>query len=142
MKNLWPESFHESTLPSVKTILEEQASLLAKLTGDMVFAEVVEDLLSPVALTGKFSYRFNIIGKFLDNYKFRVMTFSHDITLYPIKFILDEQLGEELGIEPDPITGGHIMQIEDPEEVEIFLKSVLSSKRIQDVVGSILKLSK
>jgi hypothetical protein len=141
MKNLWPESFEENPLPSAKVILEEQAKLLSKLTGDIVFAEVVEVPPQLARLDGEFCFRFNIVGKFVGNYRFRVLDFAHDITLYPIQFLLDSQLGEELGIQGD-LYDKYTTKVDTPEELETFLKAVLTSKRVQNVVGSILKLSK
>ena len=141
MKNLWPDSFEENTKASARSMLEEQAKLLPKLTNGVVFAEVAElDKMTALgeSMNDEFSYRFNILGKFLEGYKFQVMMFSHDITLYPVRFRLDEQLATELGIS-DPLRR---TEISEPDELEKFIGTVLTSNRIKDVVGSILKLSK
>ncbi len=141
MKNLWPDSFAENTKPSAKSLLEEQAKLLPKITNGIVFAEVVElDRVESIreAMYNEFCYRLNIRGKFLEGYSFKVMSFSHDITLYPVEFHLDEQLAEELRIR----SAFNTKKIDNPEELERFLGMVLTSNRIKNVVGSILKLSK
>lgn len=114
---------------------------MSKLTGDIVFAEVITDDFAQRKTLGEFGFQFNIVGKLLDGYKFTVMRFAHDITLYPVQFFLDSQLGEELRIKTSA-NQRYIKKIEDPDKLEEFLKSVLTSKRIRDVIGAILKLSK
>jgi hypothetical protein len=140
MKNLWPESFEENPRQSPKVIFEEQAKLLPKITGDIVFAEVVDEhsILLP-GIEGEFRYRFNIVGKFIGDYRFRVLSFAHDIALYPVNFNLDGELGKELGMD---IKSQYKKNIGSPEELEEFLGQILKSKRIQQVIGSIIKLSK
>ena len=141
MKNLWPDSFEENTKLSAKNLLEEQAKLLLKITNGVVFAEVVEmSQLDAIqySINDDFTYSFNIRGKFLEGYSFKAMWFSHDVTLYPVNFRLDEQLAREFEIQ-DPLKRRRIV---DPDKLETFIGEVLTSKRIKNVVGSILKLSK
>ncbi len=142
MKNLWPEVFQENTKLSAKSLLEEQAKLLGKITGGIVFSEVTAMSALDAALEsikGEFVYRFDIMGKFLENYRFNVLCFSHDITLYPVKFRLDEKIAKELGI-GSKYDRTH--NIGSEEELEKFISSVLTSERVKDVVGSIMRLSK
>ena len=136
MKSLWPENFEENPQRTPKSIFEEQAKLLPKITGDIVYAEVVPEDLS--ANYGEFCYRFVLIGKFI-NYTFKVLTFTHDIALYPVKFNITEfdmELSDELELRVGPI------EKRSPEELEEFLGEILKSKRIRQVIGSIIKLSK
>ncbi len=110
----------------------------------MVFAEISElDMIHiPGAFLDKsdFCYRFDIRGKFLDQYRFNVLFFYHDITLYPVKFYLDEKIGSELGIKKSGF--GYIQQMDSPDNLESFLQAVLRSERVKNVVGSIMRLSK
>lgn len=144
MKNLWPDAFSENDLPAAKSLLEEQAKLLFKLTNGTVYAAVSElsalDSI-PSSMRNDFSYRFDIRGKFLEGYRFTALLFSHDITLYPVKFRVDEKIGAELGIKKN-IIEGFMTQIDTPEALETFLGRVLSSERLKTVVGSIMRLSK
>jgi hypothetical protein len=143
MKTLWPEHFEENSKPSAKNLLEEQANLLAKITDGIVSAEVIElDKLNAMRddVSNEFCYRFNIVGPYLQGYKFKVMSFSHDITLYPVVFSLDEELGKELDIK-EPF-GGYKATVADPIGLEAFIGCVLTSQRIKNVVGSIMRLSK
>jgi hypothetical protein len=109
----------------------------------MVFAEVSElGLLDffPSPVGNDFCYRFDIKGKFVDKYRFNVFFFAHDITLYPVKFHLDEKIGLELGLQKTAF--GYDAIVASPEEMETFLQAVLTSERVKNVVGSIMQLSK
>lgn len=138
MKNLWPESFSESDIKAAKIILDEQATLLNKITGGIVDAGVAE--LSNMeksmnSVASDFSYSFNLIGRYIENYTFRVFIFWHDIGLYPVAMRMDEHLAKELNLPTS-------LKISDQEQFLTFLERALQSKRIKNVVASILSLSK
>ena len=143
MTNYWPQMFEENNRLSAKNLLEEQARLLPKLTGDMVYAEV-SDMTDFDAfdknVQNDFNYRFDILGKFLSNYRFNVCCFSHDITLYPVKFNIDEIVAKELNISRS--FEGYIHSINDEEALKTFIGKVLTSERMKMVIGSIIGLSK
>lgn len=142
MKNLWPEKFEENSKPTAKSILEEQAKLLYKITNGIVDASIAEmEKIDAVFkdMDNEFAYRFDIYGKFLGGYRFNVLMFCHDITLYPVKFRLDEKIAAELSTQGSSF---RTITIDTPEDLEPFLASVLRSERLQNVVGSIIRLSK
>lgn len=145
MKNLWPGKFEENKELSAKTILEEQAKLLPTLTDGVVFAEVspmnrMDKLSRPI--TDDFIFRFDLCGNFLENYRFNVLVFSHDITLYPVKFLIDERIAKEIGLPEDSFGDTERVKIvNSSEELESFLHTILNSERIKNVVGSIVRLS-
>ena len=66
--------------------------------------------------------------------------FSHDITLYPVKFRLDEKIGAELGVQR--LSGRYVMTVETPEQLQEFVSRVLNTERMKAVIGSIIRLSK
>lgn len=144
MQNMWPESFPENDKIAAKNLFEEQAKLLAKLTNNVVFAEVSElpELDAALALLkNDFAYRFDLFGKFLGSYRFNVLMFSHDITLYPVRFRVDEQIGAELKL-PRQLGNGYGAKIDTPEALHQFAAQVLNTERLKSVVGSIIRLSK
>jgi len=122
--------------------LEEQAKYLPTLTDGIVAAEVKEIssieayTRDSLPLNVDFNYRFQLIGKFVKEYRFKVMSFSHDITLYPVSFKVDSEIGKELKLGDGPVL------VETPEKLEEFVRSVLTSQRLRTVVGSIMRLSK
>jgi hypothetical protein len=142
MRNLWPEQFDLAAVKSTKSLLGEQASFLAKLTGGIVDAEVVEvgymdAKFRGLPTNGEFLYSFELVGRFVDNYRFRVFYFWHDIGLYPVTFKLDDQVVAELGWSPDGLISAR-----DEENAEEIIGMVFGSLRLKRVVGSIMSLSK
>ena len=143
MQNMWPENFAENDKVAAKNLFEEQAKLLPKLTNGVVFAEVaeLEDLdMTMQYLTNDFAFRFDLYGKFLSKYRFNVLMFSHDITLYPVKFRIDEKIGAELGVQK--LSNRYMMTVETPEQLQEFVSRVLNTERMKAVIGSIIRLSK
>ncbi|MBU2620833.1 MAG: hypothetical protein KKD92_00755 [Proteobacteria bacterium] len=137
MKNLWPEEFKPKEIKPAKAIIDEQAKLLPKITGDMVYAQVKK--LRPIEANqldhqNDFSYSFYLVAKFLQGYSFKVLVFSHPITMYPVKITLDELIADE-------IQSNREFEIKDENEFISILGKVLTSDRIMDVVGSIIRLS-
>jgi hypothetical protein len=143
MKNLWPSKFEPNTQRAPKAILEEQAGFLVKVTGGIVSAEV-----SPInqidafsyGLANDFVYRFDIVGSFIDNYKFTVLRISHDIALYPVKVLIDENIGSELQGTKSLL--GFQRTSNSPDDFESLLEQVFQSERMKSIVGSIISLSK
>lgn len=144
MKNLWPTEFEASDLPTTKELLEEQARLLPQLTNDMVHADIVQmDELDMIryGLSNDFGYRFDIRGKFLKDYRFNLFSFSHDITLFPVVFKLDEKIADEVIGKQGPLSAGK-MVVKNIHELENLLSSVFGSARLKAVISSIMRLSK
>lgn len=137
MKNLWPEDFKSKEIKSAKAILDEQSKLLPKITGDMVYA-LVKKMRAIEAMRvdhkNDFSYSFLLLAKFLEGYSFKVLDFSHPITMYPVKVTLDELLADEVQSDQE-------FEIQNENEFISILGKVLTSERIKDVVGSIIRLS-
>jgi hypothetical protein len=81
-----------------------------------------------------FKFSFLMKGKFLRNYSFKVFDFSHDITMYPIKMSLDELIAHELNVDES-------LEIMNEDEFVNILGKILSSERINDIIGSIIRIS-
>jgi len=139
MKNLWPESFKEPDIELPKGIFEQQAKLLPKLTGDFVYAEVLE--LSGLTaqyegIRNTFVFAFYLKGSFLENYSYKILSFSHDIPIYPILMAINSEILNELGMKDARI------EVESFEQLELLLQAILKSKRVSEVIGAIIKMSK
>jgi hypothetical protein len=142
--SLWPDAFEENTQTSAKQLFEEQAKLLPKLTRDLVCAsvETVHASDTPSAqIDNEFVYRFVLTSKFLDNYRFIVLYFSHDITFYPVRFMFDEKIGMEVGASKD-IYDRWFDSADTPKSLERLLERVLKTERLKAIIGSIMRLSK
>ncbi|MBU8730442.1 hypothetical protein KM915_10290 [Cytobacillus oceanisediminis] len=141
MKSLWPSSFDEQNSQTPQEILEQQAKFLPKITEDMVVAvleEVEEDFFDKMieGLKGDFFYQFLLKSKFLPNYHFRVMTFSHEITIYPIYIRFEDEIKKELALQ------ARTLVINNEEEFIQLIEKLFNSERMKKVIGAMIKLAK
>ncbi len=139
MDSFWPVNFEAANLKTPKEILEGQMAILPKLTKNLVYADLEElnEVQKIKILPNGFQYSFVIRGNYLENYKFKVFSMSHDIIFYPVSVFLDNDIKTELEM-------SHLSMVErlhSEEEFTTFLKKVLKSKKVSTVIGSIIKLS-
>jgi len=151
MENLWPETFHEEgdDFLTPKEILEQQAKMLPKLTGDIVHANIRQ--IEPMESfelgieEGHLAYEFKIVGKFLEQYSFRAFVVSHDIGIYPLSIHMEVELAKEVKGQLESVLSQRIRQkfsVSNQEEFTGLLGQILKSNRIKKVINSIIKLSK
>jgi hypothetical protein len=141
MVGLWPSEFKGNDLVSVKDFLEGQADELPNITGKMVYAKVEEGGQGIPFINNEFVYRFELGGYYLENYRFRVFIFSHDILLYPVKFLLDEELSREFGYNGG-VVGSCIYTAKNYDEMVELMGRIFKSRRVNLVVGSIMQMSR
>ncbi len=137
MNNLWPKEFKTKTITPAKQILEEQAKMLPKLTGDKVFARITSmTAFDAMDLhdSHDFKFSFLLLGKFLHRYSFKVFNFSYDISLYPLKITPDELISKELGLDSSVV-------VNDETGFTVLLNQIFNSDRIKDIIGSIMTIS-
>jgi hypothetical protein len=139
MGNLWPERFEETKRRTAKEILEEQAQYLPKLTGDLVYAWIESESTAEGFLRGikgNFVFSFGIKGKFVPKYRYIIFYFAHDLDIYPVDIaLLDEKICQELKIEQKP-------EVNNEDEFIKLLERIFHSKRLGDIIGSMMTLSK
>ena len=139
MKNMWADSYVKKEISTPKEIVQQQAKLLPQITGDLVYAEVVqitENIFNKkYTRVYDFNYSFVIKGKFLNNYKYTAFWFRHDIKIYPVIFDLDTDIKKELGL------ASYVKANDETEFMEI-LENILKSQTMSDIVTSIMNLSK
>lgn len=138
--NLWPEFESFSDFKTPKEILEQQAKFLPKLSGEIIYAEIIDvsydEYIVGEAEEGEFSYKFVLKSKFMDKYQFEIFTMSHDISIYPVRITLDSSTKQELGI-----TTRYANAATEDQFIKL-LSNILHSKRIKTVISSLIKLSK
>lgn len=137
MINLWPKEFKELDSKSAKEILDEQSGLLPTLTGDMVYAEINE-MNSLEAIINNhndndFRYTYNLKGKFLTNYSYKILSFSNNIRLYPVLVTIDENIVKELNFKSNNII------LNNQSEFESILGQILQSNYLMETIGAIMK---
>ena len=165
MDNLWPKEFKTLDITAPKDILEEQCGYLKQLTGDKIIARVAEVAILPFSLLKKtqkglygekffsdrkdalFNYEYFITSIHTPNYKFQIMYLSYGIPYYPLFIQLDESIGEELNNNKDisgiDISTNHPAQIviNSQEEFILILSNVLASKKVTNVINTLLTIA-
>jgi hypothetical protein len=132
MADLWPNDLGLVDIKSPLSILKDQAAMLGQKTQMIVKAEVGRGNLEYYYRTAainkedlkKFLYEFYIVAPVLENYRYRLFSIIHDVDLYPVEFLLDVEIEEE-------IIG---------EEVD--LRFALSESQFIDMLGHILNSNK
>ncbi len=141
MENLWPKTFTDVNINEPpKDMLEQQAKFLETVTEGQVYAEVLEIESfdsSQRYLQHDFVYSFYIRAKYIEKYSYRVFLFYHDIPFFPVVFLLDDDIDQELGIETSKER-----KVNSFEKLNELLKHVFNSKKVKEIVGSLIRLSK
>jgi hypothetical protein len=140
MDNLWPADFQEVEVVKPLDIIKKQADYLSTITNKMVYGEV-EDSEGLEFIEGgfgfySFNYRFLIKSKYVDKYSFRVLSFAHDIPIYPAIILLNDNIKKELDF------NSRAVKSDNSESLTNLLKDILHTKKLREVVGSLITLSK
>jgi hypothetical protein len=83
-KSLWGDLTELAIVPTPKTILEEQASLLGEATGGMLIGVVEE-----AGQTRRFSYSLNVVVPALNNYTYEILRVSYPLEMYPVSLVAE-----------------------------------------------------
>ncbi|OPY76044.1 MAG: hypothetical protein A4E64_01694 [Syntrophorhabdus sp. PtaU1.Bin058] len=148
MKNLWPDSFKAVDVQRPDAILVEQAKFLSTITEGLLYA-MVETMSKAEIVTihsklFDFGYKLSIGAKNLDRYKYRVLSMSYGVPIYPCYIMLDQDIFMELRRDFGQtltLTGMSI-KVENGESLVDLLSLVFKSKKVDQVVSSLLTLSK
>ncbi|MCP4213909.1 MAG: hypothetical protein GY765_04590 [bacterium] len=133
--NLWGD-ISPATEETPIFILKEQASLLGKLTKNILEGKVRVDQ-GPISLKIKPSAlpqtgivcRLSVVAKALDSYQFQILTVQYSMTMYPL---LIKDSTKESGA----------VTCADSKEFIKELGKILSSEAVQKVISSLLRQSK
>jgi hypothetical protein len=143
MTDLWPNDLATVATKPPLTILKEQASLLGAKTKNIVGASVVRavrtiDIVSAMnGVVKPFCYNFIITSPALGNYTYRLFVVSYDIGIYPVEFMVDRAIAQEiLGDQADE-RNQRLIASDEQEFIEI-LSRILNSEKTRQVIRAIL----
>ncbi|MEF9952656.1 MAG: hypothetical protein RR898_06860 [Clostridium sp.] len=155
MENLWGEiDFSEFEIAnSPKQILEQQSQYLEEFTKGNLYCIVEEDELEnlqPVLDESDetfFYYSFFLKSRKLKNYRYKILCFEHDITIYPLTIILDSLILKEIKnkIEfsiKDKVIANELVIVNNEDEFKKVLKLTFNSHRMKNILESIIILSR
>jgi hypothetical protein len=140
MDNLWPNFDEIQKIKTPKEVLEEQGKILPKLTNGYVYSTIDPSTLFNTDFTINtkydFTYDFNIKGRDVENYKFKLFTIGHTISIYPIRMRLDPEIRKEIGLKNLDVI------IDNNNDFVNILREILNSDRLKYVIASIISLSR
>ena len=134
--DLWPTDIEKpSNVKSPLFICREQAALLSSKTNNIIGAEV-NQIDFPVP--ADFTYGFFIVSNSL-NYRYKLFSIAHDISLYPVKIFCDRDIISEIRKNK---TIFDYETIENEEDFISFLRGILNSQKTKRVIGNLLRIAK
>ncbi len=134
-RSLWGEIPSETTVRTVRYLLEEQGEILTKATnkvlrGHVTFGKYTAQLRDA---GHDFIVRFYIVASLLDSYQYGVMTVYHGVAIYPAT--VESEALEATGF------SGHRRKVRDEEEFLGVVSEILTSETVRSVVAALLAQS-
>jgi len=141
MVNLWPAELEVTKLIPPVTILRQQASMLGQLTSNRVLGDVkARDEEGDV-----FTYDFYIVAPSLNNYRYKLLTISHSVDLYPVIIKVEESIYKEIPQFDNKVAStvfekkiGMSLQLDsEPKFIEA-LRAIFNSSKAKRVISALL----
>lgn len=82
-----------------------------------------------------FKYELYLSANQFENYKYRILFAGYDISGYPVKVVVEQDIADELNQKED---SGYIYKAESKEELEALLLRILNSKVVKKVVQGLI----
>lgn len=152
MENLWGNLNDADDFKVAKSILDEQALFIAKMTKNTLYSEVLIDNTYKDEISDtddkKFYYKLVIRSEFLNHYEFKVLTIKHDLLQYPLEIILPKEIAEDLRETPDvsdKLTYTSLVEYclvaNNEQEFIDYLRHILKSKNLMQIIKALYKMS-
>jgi len=136
--DLWPDKIAVEKLITPVTILRQQASLLGKKTKNIVQGEV-EDLRA--FNLNDFKYAFYFVAPALENYRYKLLDIFYELSLYPVKIDVEEEVYEEMPDKYINIFKHESIIANSEEEFMEILKVIFNSEKVLRVISVLLSQS-
>ncbi|MDD2754011.1 MAG: hypothetical protein PHS80_00655 [Methanothrix sp.] len=133
MESLWPDEIASSEqVRSPVQILKEQASLLGKMTKNILLGEI------QAVPTGQpnSAYAFNILAPSLRNYRYSLFTINYNIlNIYPVYIVLDDEIFKEIYSYKSE---NKAIKIDYENEFITTLKNIFRSNKVKQILTSLM----
>gem|GEM_PF-1953581 len=160
--NLW-HKFNDVPTISALQILKKQGDYLLEMTYDLVYGDVeniTTEKMDGSYQSYEFSHRFVLKSKIRDDYKYELLSIHYDISLYPMTIKIDKDVSTEIAKSLHGYENGIIGLNEDADENQAFdiknmarfdiedsvrfvylLEKIFSTKKVENVIVSLMNLS-
>lgn len=140
MLDLWPNDLELPVVKSPVAILREQAALLGKKTNN-----VVEATVKNTTQQGKVTFEYQLFLKSQTiGYSYRVLAIVYTVDFYPVAFILDADVQEELvakkilGQYETTIDNRASIRVNSEDEFLNLLGEILKTRKVRQVIVALL----
>lgn len=152
MENLWGNLDDVKDFKIAKTILEEQALYVAKMTKQTLYAEVfVDNSYKDEILSSddkNFYYKLVLKSEYLNKYEFRVLTIKHNLLQYPLEIIIPTDIAQDLKSVSEVseklgynASFENSLEAKNEDEFIFYLGHILKSKYLIQVIKALYKMS-
>lgn len=133
-------NFTESEREYPEVIVERAIKGFSKATSHLCDIQISRVSEFAGDLYVDFEFRVLLLSNTIDTYKFEIFRFGYNVDIFPVFSILDENIFEEL-TQRKMIPKQKTNQ-QDEEAFQNLLDNIFKSKRFQEVVSGLMKISK
>lgn len=132
MKDFWPDNYSKVAGKTPGSILQKQATLLGEKTKHQV-EPVVEKSRALFQDENSLRHRLWLTIPALPKYSYGHFTMMHGADFYPVLFLVDEEMKQELL--PEQIVRNRLLTVESEEQLGPVLEGIFNAKETERVVG-------
>lgn len=150
MSDFWGD-FTPKVIQTPSAILNEIANELSAITNKFVYVEVsqfkenIYDEYGFIIEGHKFSFKFTIKSKYMENYSFNAFSIHHDIISYPVIIKIDPAIGnsisEKIRSFYNPNVEGELI-VESEDDFKKLMKIILQSNKLREIINILYSISK
>lgn len=152
MDNLWGNLDDVKDFKIAKSILDEQALYIAKMTKQTLYAEVlIDNSYNDEILSSddkNFYYKLVIKSEYLNKYEFKVLSIKHNLLQYPLEVFIPSDIAEDLKeiqemkdrLNKSPYLETTLVAKNENEFI-LYLGHILKSKNLMQVIKALYKMS-
>lgn len=121
---------------------------LKKINAGMRFQ--VQSVLGDVSEENIFTYEFYVTSKRTPKYKFRAFLMYHNISIYPVTFVIEEGIASEIfganenesdGENEESGSNNYIVSVEDEQHFLALFSQIINSNRLTEVIKNLIRLN-
>ena len=125
MYDFWPDDIKPDDMDAPVKILKENAASLYDLTNGVLRAHIKTRYMRD-----EMRHSLEIVSSRMDDYSYELLKVSHELDMYPLTIIHWNSEGDTVEVEA-----------EDEKEFVQALKTILSSKETNEILGKLLAQS-
>lgn len=143
--NFFELGFAEPDTEFPTKILQGAVDEFFKATQGLAELRLVEitgtEKITEMHLKNDFVFKVLLMSEYLPGYSFKVLKFGYDVMLYPVSIVLENDSGEELGLEDD-FLGRHIIKCENEKSFTQTIGEIFRTKSFSETVGGLMKIAR